>query len=59
MPLLAKIPLVPALRAGGDVGDPIALDTTSEAGAIFAALAERVDVELAPRKRFRSELKIV
>ena len=59
VPLLAQIPLVPALRAGGDVGDPIALDPTSEAGATFAALAERVDVELAPRKRFRSELKIV
>jgi ATP-binding protein involved in chromosome partitioning len=59
VPLLAQVPLVPELRAGGDTGHPIALDATSEAGAIFAQLAERVDVELAPKKRFRSELKIV
>ncbi len=59
VPLLANIPLVPELRQGGDVGNPISLDTESEAGAAFAALAERVDVELAPKKRFRSELKIV
>ncbi|MEM9132567.1 MAG: Mrp/NBP35 family ATP-binding protein [Actinomycetota bacterium] len=59
VPLLANIPLVPALREGGDLGNPIAADPTTEAGAAFAALAERVDVELAPKKRFRSELKIV
>ncbi|MEL7157414.1 MAG: P-loop NTPase [Actinomycetota bacterium] len=59
VPLLASIPLVPELREGGDVGHPISLDTDTEAGAAFAALAERVDVELAPKKRFRSELKIV
>ena len=59
VPLLASVPLVPALREGGDSGSPIAVDTSSEAGAIFAQLAERVDVELAPKKRYRSELKIV
>ncbi len=59
VPLLANIPLVPELREGGDVGNPIATETGTEAGAAFAALAERVDVELAPKKRFRSELKIV
>lgn len=59
VPLLARIPLVPALREGGDTGAPIAVDPGTEAGAAFAALAERVDVELAPKKRFRSELKIV
>jgi ATP-binding protein involved in chromosome partitioning len=58
VPLLAQVPLVPALRAGADVGHPVALDAGSEAGAVFTRLAERVDVELAPRKRFRSELKI-
>ncbi len=59
VPLLARIPLVPALREGADTGAPIAVEAATEAGATFAALAERVDVELAPKKRFRSELKIV
>ncbi|MGB5759345.1 MAG: P-loop NTPase [Acidimicrobiales bacterium] len=59
VPLLAKIPLVPRLREGGDVGKPIAAETGTEAGMVFADLAERVEVELAPKKRFRSELKIV
>ena len=59
VPLLAQIPLVPELREGGDTGNPIAVDPSGEAGSIFAALAEQVDVELAPKKRFRSELKIV
>jgi len=59
VPLLAQIPLVPSLREGGDEGSPIAADGDTEAGAIFAHLAERVDVELAPKKRYRSELKII
>ncbi len=59
VPLLAKVPLVPELREGGDDGHPIAVRTETEAGQVFAALAERVDVELAPKKRYRSELKIV
>jgi len=59
VPLLAQVPLVPQLREGGDVGAPIATRPETEAGAVFAQLAERVDVELAPKKRYRSELKIV
>ena len=59
VPLLAKVPLVPELREGGDDGHPIAARPETEAGQVFAALAERVDVELAPTKRYRSELKIV
>ncbi|MGI9596904.1 MAG: Mrp/NBP35 family ATP-binding protein, partial [Acidimicrobiales bacterium] len=59
VPLLAKVPLVPQLREGGDVGKPIAAEAGTEAATVFAELAERVDVELAPKKRFRSELKIV
>lgn len=59
VPLLAQVPLVPELREGGDVGSPVAAEPGSEAGAVFAKLAERVDVELAPKKRYRSELKIV
>ena len=59
VPLLAQLPLVPELRAGGDVGEPIAVQTGTEAGGAFADLAETVDVELAPKRRYRSELKIV
>jgi ATP-binding protein involved in chromosome partitioning len=59
VPLLARIPLVSDLREGGDEGHPIAIDGETEAARIFAELAERVDAELAPKKRYRSELKIV
>ena len=59
VPLLAKVPLVEALREGGDTGRPIANEEGTESGTVFAELAERVDVELAPKKRYRSELKII
>ena len=43
VPLLGHIPLVTALREGGDVGRPITLtDPTGEASRAFMALAERV-----------------
>jgi ATP-binding protein involved in chromosome partitioning len=59
VPLLAQVPLVPELRAGGDSGHPIAVQAETEAGAVFAHLAERVDVELAPTRVRRAELKII
>jgi len=59
VPLLANIPLIAKLREGADSGSPIANDVDSEAGRIFAALAEKLDVELAPKRRYRSELKII
>ena len=59
VPLLGRIPLVPALREGGDDGRPIvAVDPTSEAARAFTAIAERIDVELAPKRVYRSELKL-
>jgi len=59
-PLLGKIPLVPKLREGGDDGKPImAVDPESEAAQAFAAIAERIDVELAPTRRYNPELKIL
>ena len=59
VPLLAQIPLVPALREGGDDGRPIAaVDPDSEAGRAFHALAERIATEMKPKKIFSAALKI-
>ena len=59
VPLLAKIPLVPTLREGGDDGRPIAaVAPDSEAGRAFHALAEQIATTLRPKKIFNSELKI-
>jgi ATP-binding protein involved in chromosome partitioning len=60
VPLLGQVPLVPELREGADTGAPIvATDPDGEAASVFAAIAERIDVELAPTRRFRPELKLV
>ena len=60
VPLLGQIPLVAALREGSDSGNPIvAVDPDSEASRRFAAIAERIDVELAPTKRSHPELKLL
>ena len=59
VPLLGKLPLVPALREGGDDGHPIAaVDPESEAGAIFHEIARRIATELKPKKVFSASLKI-
>jgi ATP-binding protein involved in chromosome partitioning len=48
-PLVAQIPLEPAVSAGGDAGEPVALRAPdSPAGAAFRALATRVATELLP-----------
>ena len=60
VPLLAQLPLIPALRAGGDEGKPIAaVEPDSEIGRAFHALAERIAVEMRPKKVFSPELKLV
>ena len=49
-PLLGQIPLVPALREGGDDGRPIVVaEPDGEAAVAFAALAERL-VALGPAR---------
>lgn len=59
VPLLGKVPLVPELRVGGDTGAPIVVTAPgSEAAGVFASVAETVDVELAPRRIYHSELRI-
>jgi ATP-binding protein involved in chromosome partitioning len=60
VPLLGQVPLVAALREGGDEGKPIVVtDPESEAAVAFRSIAERVDVELAPTRIYRTELKII
>jgi ATP-binding protein involved in chromosome partitioning len=60
VPLVGQVPLVPALREGGDAGTPIVADAPgSEAAQEFVAMAERIDTEMAPTKRYHRELKIV
>jgi ATP-binding protein involved in chromosome partitioning len=60
VPLIGQVPLVPAMREGGDVGAPIvAVAPDSEAAHVFADIAERIDVELAPTRRFHPELKLI
>jgi ATP-binding protein involved in chromosome partitioning len=58
VPLLAQIPLEPALREGGDVGRPITVaDPASEAAQAIEGLAAEV-VARGPGRVFRRELTI-
>jgi ATP-binding protein involved in chromosome partitioning len=58
VPLIAQVPLVSALREGGDVGAPITVtDPDGEVAMAFAALAERV-VGLGPARVYRRELSL-
>jgi ATP-binding protein involved in chromosome partitioning len=60
VPLLAQFPLVQALREGGDDGHPITVtDPDSESAVMFRALAEKIAVDLRPKKVFNPQLKIV
>ncbi len=60
VPLIGQVPLVEELRAGSDDGRPIvAAHPEDEAAQVFRSIAERVDVELAPKRIYRTELKIV
>ncbi|MGH9121585.1 MAG: Mrp/NBP35 family ATP-binding protein [Acidimicrobiales bacterium] len=58
VPLLGQVPLVPALREGGDVGSPVsATDPDSEAAAAFTLIANEV-VERGRTRVFHPELSI-
>jgi ATP-binding protein involved in chromosome partitioning len=60
VPLLAQIPLVPALRAGGDVGRPIVVDQPDgEVARAFRDLADRLVTDLAPRRIYNPGLKLI
>jgi ATP-binding protein involved in chromosome partitioning len=52
VPLIARVPLVPELREGGDVGRPIVAEAPdSEAAAAFDTVAEWVDANRPTRRR--------
>ncbi|PZS16696.1 MAG: sodium:proton antiporter, partial [Acidimicrobiales bacterium] len=58
VPLITQIPLVPALRTGGDVGVPITVsEPDGEASLAFGALAERVEA-MGPARIYHPELTI-
>ena len=60
VPLVGQMPLIPALREGGDVGAPIVVaEPDGEAARRFAEIAEMIDVELAPTIRRHRELKLI
>jgi ATP-binding protein involved in chromosome partitioning len=60
VPLLGRVPLLAALREGGDDGYPIVVtEPGSDAAQAFVEIARRVDEELAPTRRAHRELKIV
>jgi len=58
VPLLARIPLVPALREGGDDGLPVVVaDPDGEVAEVFARLAATV-AGLGPARVYRRELTV-
>lgn len=58
--LVAQIPLLPELREGSDTGAPIAaVAPQSEVGQAFAKMAETIDVDLAPTRRYPAGLKLI
>jgi ATP-binding protein involved in chromosome partitioning len=58
VPLIGQVPLVPAVREGGDEGVPVTVAAPdSEASRAFASLAQRIR-ELGPARIYRSELQV-
>ena len=59
VPLLAQIPLLNALREGGDDGRPIAaVAPDSEVGKAFFAIAKYIAEDMKPKKIFSAALKV-
>ncbi|HSH59479.1 MAG TPA: Mrp/NBP35 family ATP-binding protein [Acidimicrobiales bacterium] len=58
VPLLARVPLVPSLREGGDVGLPVTVsDPDGESSSAFEAMAETVE-GMRPSRVFSPELQV-
>jgi ATP-binding protein involved in chromosome partitioning len=47
-PLLGRIPIEPAVSAGGDTGDPVAIGGSGIAAQVFRSIADTIVTELAP-----------
>jgi ATP-binding protein involved in chromosome partitioning len=59
VPLLGQVPLVPALREGGDVGAPIVVaQPDDEASRAFRSIAEEIDTAIKPKRFGHPELRI-
>jgi ATP-binding protein involved in chromosome partitioning len=59
VPLLGQLPLIQALREGGDNGNPITVaDPDSEMAQSFQEIARRIATELKSKKIFSSALKV-
>jgi len=59
VPLLGQVPLVPALREGGDEGAPIVVTAPDdEAARVFRDIAEQLDAAIRPRRVSHPELRI-
>jgi len=60
VPLVGQVPLVQALREGSDSGRPIVVtDPDGDAATAIRAIAEVIDVELAPKRRYNAGLKLL
>ena len=60
VPLVGQVPLLPDLRRGSDSGRPVmAHDPEGEASQVFVGMAEQIDVDLAPTRRYNPELNIL
>jgi ATP-binding protein involved in chromosome partitioning len=60
VPLLGQLPLVPALRMGGDDGRPItAVDPESDSAQAFHAIARQIAVDMKPKKVYSDALKVI
>lgn len=60
VPLLGRLPLVEALREGGDTGRPITVaDPQSESALAFQEIARQIAEDLKPRKVFSPQLKVI
>jgi ATP-binding protein involved in chromosome partitioning len=60
VPMLGKIPITPLLREGSDSGNPVMVtDPDGEAATAIRAIATTIDSELAPKRRYNPELKLI
>jgi ATP-binding protein involved in chromosome partitioning len=56
--VIGQLPLVPALREGGDNGEPITVaDPSSEVASLFTQLAKTIE-QIGPRRVYREELRV-